>query len=100
MLCKGQRKLVSLEENTEATARFLKSYGLQNPLQMNDLALSVIGTGYKKAVQLAHPSLVAPHHAFVDTEDAYVLTVTIEADLQKRKTVNFSAPFQPHAQSL
>lgn len=101
MLCKGQRKLVSSEENTEATALCLKSYGLRKPLQMTDSASSLLGPGGRQAARPAYPSLVALHHTFVNAEDACVLTPTIEADLQEEEnTVNFSAPFQPHARHL
>ena len=57
-------------------------------------------TGYKKAVRPTHPSAVALLGTFMNAEDTYVLTSTIEADLQEeRNTVNFSALFRSHAQA-
>lgn len=54
---------------------------MANPLQMNEFMLNSLGTGSKKATQPAHPSAVALQGALVNTEDADILTSTVEADL-------------------
>lgn len=63
---------------------------------MNYLVLSLLWAGYKNAALPTYPSAVAPPGTLVNTEDTYILTLTIEADLEEEEnTANISELLQP-----
>ena len=88
----------SEENNTEETVLCLyKVMDGGNPLQRNDLVLSLIMGWLHEGSSPTYPPAVALHCTLMHTKDTDVLTPTIQADLEKEGgIVNIHVHLQTH----